>query len=79
MGAGDRVKGDDWSSWSDPGRFDFLLDRLHFIREEAFAVAASIYGKLLFTWLPLKESRLQDARYRHGFSLCPSETSLALP
>jgi hypothetical protein len=37
--------GDVWNSWSVAGRFDYLLDRLWFVKEEAFAVAASFYGK----------------------------------
>lgn len=36
---------DQWTNWSRAGRYDFLLDRLNFIREEAFAVAASMFGE----------------------------------
>jgi len=36
---------DEWTSWSRAGRYDFLLDRLDFIREEAFAAAASVFGR----------------------------------
>lgn len=36
---------DEWTSWSRAGRFDFLLNRLNIIREEVFAVAASMFGK----------------------------------
>jgi hypothetical protein len=34
-------KEDVWSAWSIAGRYDYLLDRLWFAKEEAFAVAAS--------------------------------------
>jgi hypothetical protein len=41
-------KEDVWSAWSIAGRYDYLLDRLWFAKEEAFAVAASFYGEDLF-------------------------------
>lgn len=36
--------GDEWAGWSAAGRYDFMLERLWFVREEIFAVAASAYG-----------------------------------
>jgi len=36
---------DIWDAWSQAGKYDFLLERLHFLQEEAFVLGASTSGQ----------------------------------
>ena len=36
---------DIWDAWSQAGKYDFLLGRLHLLQEEMFALAATTHGQ----------------------------------
>lgn len=48
-----------WDAWSQAGKYDFLLERLHFLQEEAFVLGASTPGQSIFAvkCLPPKPRR----------------------
>ena len=50
---------DIWEAWSQAGKYDFLLERLHFLQEEAFVLGASTSGQSIFavSCLPPKPRR----------------------
>ncbi|KAI4908394.1 hypothetical protein J4E90_009019 [Alternaria incomplexa] len=43
---------DIWSAWSQAGKYDFLLGRLHLLQEEMFALAATTHGQSTFVLIP---------------------------
>jgi len=50
---------DIWDAWSQAGKYDFLLERLHFLQEEAFVLGASTSGQSIIAvkCLPPKPRR----------------------
>ena len=60
---------DVWDAWSQAGKYDFLLGRLHLLQEEMFALAATTHGQstfVLISHLPTPNAAYGPARYHIG-------------